>query len=74
MQSSEDVYIRNVLIEKMIKMSYLVKKQQFIYRHINVIDEYRALLIGYDEDDNALIKEPSPGYYMDSDFLNDIIQ
>lgn len=74
MQSSEDVFKRIVLIEKMIKMSFLIKKQQLLYRDIDVLDEYRALLIGYDEDDNAFINAPSPGHYMDSDFLNNILK
>lgn len=70
MQNSENVFTRTVLIERMLKMSYLLKKDQKLYMNIDIFAEYRSLVLGYNKD----TYKPLLGYYVDSDFLNNILE
>jgi len=62
---NEDVYHRKVLIEKLIKMSYMFEVEQKTFKHIDVFREYMGLGNYY---------EPINGYYNDSEFIKRIKQ
>jgi hypothetical protein len=55
----DNLYTKKVLIEKMIKISYLIKKEQHLYKSIDLNKEYISLLQYGD----------LPGYYIDEEFI-----
>ena len=54
----DNVFHRKVLVEKLTKLSYIIKKEQKLYKTIDVKEEMLELLIWGD----------LPGIYIDDEF------